>query len=301
MKKKFIDKAKSIQLRILSKTYPGFEGVSLKEASLGLREELRNDNLIIRASSMSFFFFLAIFPAIIFFFSLIPYLPVENYNIVLMGYLRDVLPSGIFSMLRTTIADILSMQRGGVTSLNFIMAFAFSSNGVTSMLTAFEKTNDNYKKRKFLQKQWVSLKLVVLVSFMFLVSISLVILGERTIKNILVYFDFYNFWTYAIIVFLKYVIVFFAFFNVVASIYYYGPSVKEKFKYYSVGAIFSTFSLVILSTLLKFYFKLFSNFNQLYGSLGIIIVSMLFVYLNSCILLIGYEINNSIANNKDKK
>ncbi|HUH73876.1 MAG TPA: YihY/virulence factor BrkB family protein [Chitinophagales bacterium] len=301
MKKKFTDKAKSIQLSILNKTYPGFEGVSLKVALLGVREELRNDNLIIRASSMSFFFFLAIFPAIIFFFSLIPYLPVENYNIVLMGYLRDVLPSGIFGMLRTTISDILSIQRGGVTSLNFTMALIFSSNGVTSMLTAFDKTHDNYLKRKFLQKQLASFKLVILVSFMFLVSITLIILGERTIKNILIYFDFYNFWTYAVIVFLKYVIVFFAFFNVVASIYYYGPSVKEKFKYYSVGAIFTTFSLVVLSTLLKFYFKLFSNFNQLYGSLGIIIVSMLFVYLNSCILLIGYEINNSIANNKVKE
>jgi membrane protein len=301
MKKKFIDKAKTIQSRILRNIYPGFEGVSLQEALIGVREELRNDNIIIRASSMSFFFFLAIFPTIIFFFSLIPYLPVENYNAVFMGLLKGFLPEGIYSMLRTTISDILSIQRGGVTSFNFIMAFAFSSNGVTSMLTAFDKTHDNYKKRKFLQKQWVSFKLVVLVSFMFLVSITLVILGERTIKNILIYFDFYNFWTYTIIVFLKYIIVFFAFFNVVASIYYYGPSVKEKFKYFSIGAIFSTFSLIILSTLLKVYFKLFSNFNQLYGSLGIIIVSMLFVYLNSCVLLIGYEINNSIASNKIKE
>ena len=301
MKKKFIDKAKQIQRKILGKTYPGFEGVSLKEALIGVREELRNDNLIIRASSMSFFFFLAIFPAIIFFFSLIPYIPLENYNKVLMSYLKDVLPGGIFSMLKVTITDILSVQRGGVTSLNFIMAFAFSSNGVTSMLTAFDKSHDNYKKRKFLQKQWVSLKLVSLVSFMFLVSISIVILGERTIKNILVYLDFFNFWTYAIIVFLKYIIVFFAFFNVVASIYYYGPSVKERFNYFSVGAIFTTFSLIILSNLLKSYFKLFSNFNQLYGSLGVITVSMLFVYLNSCILLIGYEINNSISINKVKE
>jgi membrane protein len=102
-----------------------------------------------------------------------------------MGLLKGFLPEGIYSMLRTTISDILSIQRGGVTSFNFIMAFAFSSNGVTSMLTAFDKSHDNYKKRKFLQKQWVSFKLVVLVSFMFLVSITLVILGERTIKNII--------------------------------------------------------------------------------------------------------------------
>lgn len=301
MKKKFLDKARKIQIRILGRTYPGFEGVTLKEALIGVREELRNDNLIIRASSMSFFFFLAIFPTIIFFFSLIPYLPVDNYNKVLMSLLNDILPIGIFNMLKITITDILSIQRGGVTSLNFIMAFVFSSNGVTSMLTAFDKTHDNYKKRKFLQKQWASFKLIILLSFMFLVSISFVIMGERTIKEILIYFDFYNFWTYAVILFLKYVIVFFAFFNVVASIYYYGPSVKEKFKYYSIGAIFTTFSLIVLSNLLKSYFKLFSNFNQLYGSLGIIIVSMLFVYLNSCILLIGYEINNSIANNKVKE
>lgn len=284
--------------KILEKSAPGLQGVSLKDAFNGVREELRNDNLVLRASSMSFFFFLAIFPTIIFFFSLIPYLPVENYDVVLMSYLAEILPEGIFTMLESTISDIVSIQRGGVTSLNFVMAFVFSSNGVTSMLKAFDKSSDNYRKRSFLQKQLVSLKIIMLVSMMFLVSITLVIMGERTIKELLNYFQLYNAYTYYLIVLLKYLLVFFAFFNVVALIYYYGPSVKEKFNYFSLGAVFTTVSLVILSNLLKYYFSLFSNFNQLYGSLGIIIVSMLFVYLNSCILLIGFEINNSISNKK---
>ncbi len=284
--------------KILEKTAPGLEGVTFKDAFIGVREELKNDDLVIRASSMSFFFFLAIFPTIIFFFSLIPYLPVENYNIVLMSYLKEILPEGIFNMLRSTITDIVSIQRGGVTSLNFVLAFIFSSNGVTSMLKAFDKSGENYRKRNFLQKQMVSLKIILLVSMMFLVSITLVIMGERTIKEILNQLELYNLFTYYFIVFLKYLLVFFAFFNVVALIYYYGPSVKEKFRYFSAGAVFTTISLVILSNLLKYYFSLFSNFNQLYGSLGIIIVSMLFVYLNSSILLIGFEINNSIASKK---
>ncbi|MCO5232022.1 MAG: YihY/virulence factor BrkB family protein [Chitinophagales bacterium] len=283
---------------IIQKSPPGFQGVTLKDAFNGVIEELKNDNLMIRASSMSFFFFLAIFPTIIFFFSLIPYLPVDNYNMVLMSYLQRVLPGGIFAMLKSTIFDILSIQRGGVTSFNFLMALVFSSNGVNAMLKAFDKSNEKYKKRTFLQKQIVSFKIILLVSLMFIVSITLVIMGEKTIREILNHYDLYNTYTYWLIILTKYLLVFFAFFNTVALMYYFGPAVKEKFKYFSAGAIFSTFSLILLSNLLKIYFKLFSNFNQLYGSLGLFIVSMLFVYLNCCVLLIGFEINNSIANYK---
>lgn len=285
--------------KLLEKSIPGTQGTTIKDAFAGVKQEFKNDDLIIRASSMSFFFFIAIFPAIIFFFSLIPYLPVENFSIVLMQYLGEILPEGIFKILESTIADILSIQRGGVTSLNFVLAFIFSSNGVTSMLKAFDKSNDNYRKRSFLQKQLVSLKIITLVSLLFIASISLVIMGEKTIKEILNYTNLYNTFTYYAIIILKYLLVFFAFFNAVALIYYYGPAVKERFRYFSIGAMFSTVALIMLSNLLKYYFSLLSNFNQLYGSLGIFIVSMLFVLLNCCILLIGFEINNSLYSCKN--
>jgi len=280
---------------------PGFEGIPLQDALFKLREEIQEDAISTRASSMSFFFFLAIFPTIIFFFSLIPYLPVDNYDLVLMGYLKEVLPEGIYNMLKNTIEDIISIQRGGVTSLNFVLAFIFSSNGVTSMLKAFDKSNHHFKRRGFFQKQLVSLKIVILISLLFLVAITLVILGERTIKNILLHYDLFNSYSYTVLVLLKYLLVFFAFFNTIALIYYYGPPVKKKYRYFSVGATFATLALILLSNLLKYYFSLFSNFNQLYGSLGIIIVSMLFVYLNSFVLLFGFELNNSIAVCKDSR
>ncbi len=280
--------------KILEKSIPGLQGVSLKDLFWGVVEELQNDNLVIRAASMSFFFFIAIFPTIIFFFSLIPYLPVDNFTPVLMNYLAEVMPEGTFELLESTITDILSVQRGSTTSLNFILAFVFSSTGVTSMLIAFDKSNEYYKKRSFIRRQLVSLKLVTLISIMFLVSVSLVIIGGNTLKDALMYFGLYNTYFYYFLVLMKYLLVFFAFFNVVALIYYYGPAVKERFRYFSVGAIFSTVSLILLSNALKIYFSLLSNFNQLYGSLGIIIVTMLFVYLNCIVLLLGFEINNSI-------
>lgn len=292
-------KEKLDKVKFVNKTAPGLEGVSFKQLIFGVIEELGNDNLIIRAASMSFFFFLAIFPTIIFFFSLIPYLPIDNFTPVLMGYLSEILPKGAFEMLESTITDIINVQRSGVTSLNFLMAFIFSSTGVTSMLIAFDKSNEKYKKRSFIKRQMVSLKLVSLISLMFLVSITLVVMGGKTIRAILTYFNLFNVYTYYIIVVLKYLLVSFAFFNVVAMIYYYGPAVKEKFKYFSAGAIFTTIALILLSNALKIYFSLLSNFNHLYGSLGIVIVSLLFVYLNCIILLLGFEINNSILIKKD--
>src|SRR5690554_6892940 len=118
--------------KISEKSAPGLQGVTIGNVVSGVIKELKNDDLIIRASSMSFFFFIALFPTITFFFSLIPYLPVENYDLFLLNLLKNLLPEGVFEILETTISDIVSNQRRGVTALNFIMAFIFSSTGLTS-------------------------------------------------------------------------------------------------------------------------------------------------------------------------
>ena len=277
---------------------PGFEGIPLSDVFSKLREELQKDALSMRAASVSFFFILAIFPSIIFFFSLIPYIPVDDFDIALMGYLRRILPGGIFGVLENTIQDIVSIQRGGLTSINFFLAAIFSSNGVSSMMQAFDKANPNFKKRSFLQKKWVSLKITSLLTVQFIAAIVLIIFGEKSLRSILEFLHFDSQISYVLIVTVKYIFVILSFFNTIALIYYYAPSVVKRYRYISVGATFATFTLIILSYVLKFYFNAFSNFNQLYGSIGVIIVIMLWVYLNSFVLLFGFELNNSIAVNK---
>lgn len=277
---------------------PGFEGIPLLDVFSKLREELQKDALSMRAASVSFFFILAIFPSIIFFFSLIPYIPVEDFDFALMSYLRRILPSGIFSVLESTIQDIVSIQRGGLTSINFFLALIFSSNGVSSMMQAFDKANHNFKKRSFLQKKWVSFKITSLLTIQFIAAIVLIIFGEKSLKSFLGMMQLDNQISYVLIVTVKYIFVILSFFNTIALIYYYAPSVVKKYRYFSAGATFATFTLIILSYVLKFYFNAFSNFNQLYGSIGVIIVIMLWVYLNSFVLLFGFELNNSISINK---
>jgi membrane protein len=287
--------------KIKSLVLPGFEGISLIDVAEKLREEIQKDALSVRAASVSFFFILAIFPSIIFFFSLIPYLPVENFDITLMTYLSRILPEGVYGVLESTIEDIVSIQRGGLTSFNFLLALIFSSNGVSSMIQAFDKMNPTFVKRSFLQKKWVSFKITMLLTFQFIAAIVLVIFGEKSLRGILEYLNMANEVTYILVVALKYSFVLLTFFNTIALIYYFGPSVKKKYRYFSVGATFATIMLLLLSYALRIYFGAFSNFNQLYGSLGIIIVVMLWVYINSFVLLFGFELNNSIAVNKALK
>jgi membrane protein len=277
---------------------PGFEGVPLWDVIIKFREEIQDDALAIRAASVSYFFILAIFPTIIFFFSLIPYIPVENFDVVLMDNLKKVMPEGVFSVLESTIQDIVSVQRGGLTSINFLLAFIFSSNGVSSMMQAFDKMNPTFKKRKFLEKKWVSVKITFLLTIQVITAIILVIFGEKTLKSILEYMHITSTVSFWLVVIFKYLFVIFGFFNSIALIYYFGPSVKQKYRYFSIGATFATLIMILLSYLLKFYFNAFSNFNQLYGSIGIVLVVMLWVYINSYILLFGFELNNSIALNK---
>lgn len=277
---------------------PGFEGVPLWDVILKFREEIQDDALALRAASVSYFFILAIFPTIIFFFSLIPYIPVANFDLVLMENLRQIMPEGVFNVLEHTIQDIVSIQRGGLTSVNFLLAFIFSSNGVSSMMQAFDKMNPTFRKRSFWEKKWVSIKITFLLTIQVIAAIILIIFGEKTLKSALDLVNITSTASYWLVVIFKYLFVIFSFFNSIALIYYYGPSVKEKYRYFSVGATFATIALILLSYLLRIYFNAFSNFNQLYGSLGIVIVVMLWVYLNAYVLLFGFELNNSIALNK---
>lgn len=284
--------------RLRSLVLPGFEGVPLWDVVLKFREEIQDDALALRAASVSYFFIIAIFPTIIFFFSLIPYIPVQDFDIVLMRYMQQAMPPSVFLVLENTIQDIVSIQRGGLTSLNFILAFIFSSNGVSSMMQAFDKMNPTFVKRTFFQKKWVSIKITFLLTIQVITAIILIIFGEKTLKDILAYLNITSIASYWLVVAFKYLFVIFSFFNSIALIYYFGPSVKVKYRYFSVGATFATIMLILLSYLLRVYFSIFSDFNQLYGSLGIVIVVMLWVFLNAFVLLFGFELNNSIAVNK---
>jgi len=290
-----------LQNKIQSFSLPGFEGIPLADVVTMFRVEIKRDALGVRASSISFFFILAMFPSIIFFFSLIPYIPIPNVDRAIFDYLQKVLPTPVYFVLQSTISDIISIQRGGLTSINFLMALIFSLNGVTSMMQVFDKINAIHQKRGFWAKRFAAFKITILMSIQLIVAMALIVVGEQYIKELLFTIGIQNKFVVSIILFLKFLALIFIFLNTIALIYYYGPSVKERYKFYSPGATFATLLMLLLSYILKWYFAYFHNFNKLYGSLGIVLVVMLWVYFNAFVLLFGYELNNSIALNKKLK
>ncbi len=284
--------------RLKKLTLPGFEDIPVYDVILKFREEVKNDDLSIRASSISFFFILALFPGIIFFFSIIPYIPIKHLDESVMKAFKEILPAGGYSMLQHTIKDVISVQHGGLVSINFFLALFVASNGVNSMMKAFDKMNYTFRERSFWEKRVTAIRIVFLISVQIIIALLLIVKGKEFLLLTLRMLHTENKTTFYILRGIKSILILFSFFNLIALIYYYGPSVKKKYKYFSVGATFATLFSISMSILFKFYASYLNNFNRLYGSLGIIIVTMLLIYLNALVLLFGFELNNSIAVNK---
>lgn len=291
-------RSERFQDRLKAMTFPGFEGIPVYDVAKRFRLEIREDALSVRASSISYFFILALFPSIIFFFSLIPYVPIAHFDSKILHGLKELLPGGIFSVLETTIHDIVSVQRGGLVSINFFLALFVASNGVNSIMRAFDKMNNTFKKRNFFQKKIASFQILFLISMQLIIAFLLIIKGKEFIQLILNWLHTEDIVISYVVRFTKTLLILFSFFNIFALIYYFGPSVKKRYRYFSVGATFATLFSILMSIVFKFYTSYLNNFNRLYGSLGIMIVIMLLIYLNALVLLFGFELNNSIAVNK---
>ncbi len=165
-------------LSLLRKVYlPGFQGLNIYEVATFFFRGIMQGALSSRASSISFQFFLAIFPAILFFFSLIPYIPVQDFEQQLMGLLAEIIPENAYITIESTIRDIITKPRSGLLSLGFVMALYFSTNGILSMVDAFNRTVNLAESRKGFRQRLISVFLVLLLVLITIVAILLITFG----------------------------------------------------------------------------------------------------------------------------
>ena len=254
----------------------------------------------IRASSVAFNFFLGIFPAIIFFFTLIPYIPIDNFQITLLNLIKDVTPDFAYETIESTIIDIATIKRGGLLSLGFFSALYFSTKGINSLLIAFKATSLDFDNRSWLVQQVISafLTLIVisLISFaVFLITITDPILEYFIIRDLL-----FKDVVYYLLVIAKWLIVFISFYFSISSIYYFASTNKRNWKFFSTGSVIATVLGIIISIAFAFFVNNFGQYNKLYGSLGTLIVILLWIYLNSFVIILGFELNVSIKNAQNK-
>ena len=277
----------------------GFAGLSLYDVAIFFWKGLMEGAITTRASSLAFNFFLAFFPSIIVFFTLIPYIPIEGLQETLMELLAVVLPPSTNEITFTTLDDIINNPRGGLLSLGFILALYFSTNGINSLIEAFNSSYHIREIRPLIQQRILSLGLTLLLSVMLIIAIGLIIFGT-VVVNYLVETEIITSSAADLIIYGKWMVMLTMLFFGISILFHLGPALKSKWKLFTPGSIFATIFIIITSIGFNYYINNFSQYNKIYGSIGTLMIILLWMYFNSIILLTGFELNASISNAKQK-
>jgi membrane protein len=273
---------------------PGFQGISLYETAVFFIGGLRKGSLVMRANSVSFSFMMALFPTIIFFFSLIPFIPIDNLYENIMLSISNALPDKVFHYIQQTVEEIIGRQRGEVLSLGFLLAIYFSSNGVAGLMKGFNLTTHTVETRSKWQLFIISLFLVFIIALILIISTTLLIFSSWFIKLLMGAVDSSARFTFILVVIAKWVILFMMILMMISTIYYLAPSGKRPFRFISAGSMLATILSLVFMMAFNYYIDNFSQYNKLYGSLGTLIILMLWINFNAIVLLIGFELNASI-------
>jgi len=273
---------------------PGFGNLSIYAVSISLINEFLEDSLLNKASSLAYNFMLALFPGTLFLFTLIAYIPVDNFQDKLLELLHTILPTYAYLAFEATIEDIIKHQNAGLLSLGFITALYFATNGVSNLMQAFNNSSLILEKRSWLKRRGIAMLLAIIISIALIIAIAIMIAGESAITYLQSHIaSKSHFWIYLLIL-SRWLIIISIFFVTISLLYRYGPSHKLKWPFLSPGSILATGLAILTSLGFTYYINHFASYNKIYGSIGTIIVVMLWLYLNSLILLIGFELNASI-------
>ena len=289
---------------------PGFFKVPLYDVIIFLFNEFRRFDLFTRANSMAYSFFLALFPSLISLFTLLPYLRQyllrflpdnENMEDIIKTEIMRFLPGNVGLELTQFIEDLTTNPRVGLLSFGFVLAIVFASNGMIGMMKSFEKSHTKtFKKRSVFRKRAIAIFLTFQLAVLLIASVILIIVGNLIISMLSEYIKL-SWFSEMSIYFVRWVVIIMLFYTQISIIYRYGAATRIRFKMFSPGATLATILCILSSVAFAWYVNNLGKYNELYGSLGTIIVLMLWIQINSFILLIGFELNASIAINRDLK
>ena len=273
---------------------PGFQHVNLYQVLSFLYKQLNTLGLYDRASAISFNLIMALPAGFLFLFSIIPYFP-KAFKVKkqILSVFKDIAPnSSTYRFIMEIINDLLS-QHVGIFSFGFLLLLFYASNAMTGIIRSFDKSIMQ-NKPFFLHQRMRAIRLTIILILLVFASL-LVLIGQDQLTRLLrEVFDikrktivpYWNSIRWAIIILLLF------FGN--AFIYKYAPLIKEKWPLNSPGALLSTLLMLITSLGFSYWVNNFSSYSKIYGSIGTVLVVMTLIYLNSLILLIGFELNVSI-------
>lgn len=284
---------------------PGLEGLSFYDLLELYITGIVKGALTTRASAIAFSFFMAIFPFLLFVIIIIPYVPIDDFKIEFSQFLESFLPAATSDFFFQNIFDnIEGSQRGGLLSSVFVLSIALMANGVNAVFSGFENSYHQQLTRNVFRQYLYALGIALILAFLLIITI--IVLGyfqiyvvQQVIEALenkgyhlesqtVFWYDFVKYMFFVIMVYLA-----------TATLYYFGTREGKQSKFFSIGALFTTLLIMLTSFLFGIYIENFGQYNKLYGSIGALLILLFYLWLNSNVLLLGYELNASL--NKLKK
>ncbi len=261
-------------------------------------QKVQKDEILERANAVAFSFTMSVFPAVLFLFTLIPFIhnfiPSVN-SASIMEFMGTLMPPSIFETVEATIQDIVSHSRGGLLTFGALLALFLATNGTMSLMVAFSSRYQTIKKRGYLKMRLIAIGLTLIMAFVLVLAILLLIGGQIGI-DYLVEVSFFDIDSYVIYLakFVRLLVLFIVFAIAISSLFYFGSEVHQKWSFFSYGSISATVLTLSVSYIFSTYISNFGTYNKLYGSIGAMLALMFWIMLVSIILLVCYEINASV-------
>lgn len=252
-----------------------------------------------RASAISFSFFLALFPFLLMVLNLIPYVPIQNFQLDFWFFIDDILPFGTHDFFKEIFFDIAQTKRAGLLSGVFALSLILTSNGIYAIFSGFEGSYHMQTTRSVVKSYLVAMSVALIMVFLLLFSVALLLFINmyvldylEDIDNLYKDFDLINALRKMYVLFIILLI---------NSILFRFGSHDKGVKFFSAGAFFSVILIFLTTYFFGIYIENFANYNQLYGSVGTLIIFLLYIWLNSVIILLGFELNASLLKLKKMK
>ncbi len=275
---------------------PGLEGLSLYDLMELYTIGIVKGALTTRASAIAFNFFTAIFPFLLFVLIVIPYIPIDDFKIEFQRFLNSFLPPSTSDFFFANIFEnIDSTERGGFLSSVFLVSIALMANGINAVFAGFESSYHEQLSRNIFKQYMYALGVALILAFLSILTVAFFGYFQIYIIGNLQAFGYVDAESTVIWVpIVKYVFFVIMIYLAVATLYYFGTREGKASRFFSIGALFTTLLIIVTSYFFGLYITNFSQYNKLYGSIGALLILLFYLWLNSNILLMGYELNASL-------
>ncbi len=271
---------------------PGLEGMSLYDVLEMYVIGIVEGALTTRAGGIAYSFFMAIFPFMLFVLTLIPYIPVEGFQENLITLISEILPPKTFEAVDSVLLDILNKKQAGLLSFGFLVSIFLMTNGVNAIFGGFEYSYHVKEMRNVIRAYFISMLVSFIMALFLLVTVTLTVfyqllldaaIKKEWIEDETFLLELGRGALFVIMIF-----------TIVSILYKYGTKTGKHSRFLSPGSVFTTLLSILTFYLFSYYVNEFARYNELYGSIGTLLILMLFIWLNAIILLLGFELNASI-------